>query len=769
VDMKPMMVFACLLFLYFLSPVATNPHSPQDKPEQGPTVLDHNALEQQTGEMKDYESSTHGHSRQRRGVYYSSASRSILLPGSDNGDYYNCSFSGSAEDDECIFSLTSSAPADWLSLGAVEHDTSLSPCSPKCEVRNATGATLGVTPKPWTNGDNLALTETAQTGDALTYTMIFEMVAPLRNLMMYHPGQLDEATWKKYTKAFVDCKVKDVDDAEGNHYAYSVDNVYDLLKNPRGEDIHHNVLQFLEEGTIDLVCIATGLKMDRCDAIRDKWEVGEDIKCDCWLEAYNELFGVEAIADEDVITCYDPDQVSCGANEQFKTCGSSCPITCQNKGNPPQICLTLCGEGCFCREGYVRNEWTGECVLPDKCPKYPAGCRTVEGKSCVFPFNYNGREYYQCTGVDHTMMWCAVKANGDYNNDDKSWGNCDPSCSGDAATTVTTSGIPCVFPFKYKDQTYYDCTTEDFGTTNWCSVKVDREDKFITGKWGVCSLKKCGSGMEEETIWNVRAVGRLDKPDREPVAKTDGRLDKPDGTFIAKTDGKPNPDCAKSRPGDCSNICQYNDECTDDKYCDKIFEDAAEAISDKSECETKECRKWIKTILDLPGSCRTPPSGECRRPENCPLDEFCSNKDGKICKSRHYLGEKCTCSPKREIGNEEKNKCNHDSMCLNGNCDSVFGFCKEFEEGKCQVTRHCKPNQYCKDWTGGWNGECKNLEKGQCFKSRNCDLTEYCDEHECINHICLCKPRLVERADCIEARDCKAGLGCDGMDHVCVP
>ena len=72
------------------------------------------------------------------------------------------------------------------------------------------------------------------TGDALTYTKIFELLAPLRNLMMYHPGDATPVVWKKYTKAFVDCKVKDVDEAGDHGTAYSVDNVYDILMNPGG-------------------------------------------------------------------------------------------------------------------------------------------------------------------------------------------------------------------------------------------------------------------------------------------------------------------------------------------------------------------------------------------------------------------------------------------------------------------------------------------------------------------------------------------------------
>ena len=49
---------------------------------------------------------------------------------------------------------------------------------------------------------------------------------------------------------------------------YSAAQVYEFLKNPEGKDIHHYVLQFLEEGTIDLVCLSTDLEMEHCDVIR---------------------------------------------------------------------------------------------------------------------------------------------------------------------------------------------------------------------------------------------------------------------------------------------------------------------------------------------------------------------------------------------------------------------------------------------------------------------------------------------------------------------
>ena len=141
---------------------------------------------------------------------------------------------------------------------------------------------------------------------------------------MYHPGDANTTAWAKYTKAFVDCKVKDADETGSHGTAFSVDNVYAKLINPNGKksanccapsfeddlysagvDIHHNVLQFLEEGAIDLVCIATDLVMDRCTTMRAKWGLADDsgTKCNCWMDAYKEMYGVTPTVDTTLTTC----------------------------------------------------------------------------------------------------------------------------------------------------------------------------------------------------------------------------------------------------------------------------------------------------------------------------------------------------------------------------------------------------------------------------------------------------------------------------------
>ncbi|XP_059201009.1 macrophage mannose receptor 1-like [Centropristis striata] len=46
------------------------------------------------------------------------------------------------------------------------------------------------------------------------------------------------------------------------------------------------------------------------------------------------------------------------------------------------------------------------------------------------------------------------------------------------------AGMPCMFPFHYKDQWFSDCTTFEAGNSLWCAV----ETKFQSERWGYCPV-----------------------------------------------------------------------------------------------------------------------------------------------------------------------------------------------------------------------------------------------------------------------------------------
>ncbi|KXJ80746.1 hypothetical protein RP20_CCG023609 [Aedes albopictus] len=69
------------------------------------------------------------------------------------------------------------------------------------------------------------------------------------------------------------------------------------------------------------------------------------------------------------VPCSDPTRVyECAdPNELYNCCGTACERNCSTL-NVEIICIELCVEGCFCRDGYVRQYDNGPCVLKEACP-----------------------------------------------------------------------------------------------------------------------------------------------------------------------------------------------------------------------------------------------------------------------------------------------------------------------------------------------------------------------------------------------------------------
>jgi hypothetical protein len=214
---------------------------------------------------------------------------------SDNGKYYACDTSILDSDNQCIFALTGEQPEDWIQE-TVLHDINRDVGADFYRgVQSYDGETmLSVSPKPWVNGDSLVASDDPITGDLWSgYALIFELIAPLRDMMMYDPSALTLDVWAKYTRALTDCnsKTEDYVSTRGGSQ-FSTDQVYEYLLDPQGNDIHHFILQYLEEGTIDLVCLSTDLDMEHCDVMRETANAirGED-RCNCWFDAYKALYG----------------------------------------------------------------------------------------------------------------------------------------------------------------------------------------------------------------------------------------------------------------------------------------------------------------------------------------------------------------------------------------------------------------------------------------------------------------------------------------------
>ncbi|CAB4069290.1 MMP9 [Lepeophtheirus salmonis] len=98
----------------------------------------------------------------------------------------------------------------------------------------------------------------------------------------------------------------------------------------------------------------------------------------------------------------------------------------------------------------------------------PTTCQTSTGKACVFPFVHSGQTYDKCTAVDNGgTQWCATSV--DANKNYQGYGNCvESTCK----VCSASSGNKCVFPFKYKGETYDKCTIAENGGIPWCATSV---------------------------------------------------------------------------------------------------------------------------------------------------------------------------------------------------------------------------------------------------------------------------------------------------------
>lgn len=57
-------------------------------------------------------------------------------------------------------------------------------------------------------------------------------------------------------------------------------------------------------------------------------------------------------------------KTKCGLNEEYTTCGTACPLTCEKPNVGP--CTMQCVIGCQCQKGYLRHK-SGKCIKPGEC------------------------------------------------------------------------------------------------------------------------------------------------------------------------------------------------------------------------------------------------------------------------------------------------------------------------------------------------------------------------------------------------------------------
>merc|ERR1719327_2452000 len=107
--------------------------------------------------------------------------------------------------------------------------------------------------------------------------------------------------------------------------------------------------------------------------------------------------------------------------------------------------------------------------------RVPNPCLTKANETCIFPFTYNGVEYYRCTYADSPTPWCATMVDPNNTVVTNRWGDCStsqfsncPEDTPDLPSCTAESGASCVFPFRHEGITYNSCASTDLLSSPWC-------------------------------------------------------------------------------------------------------------------------------------------------------------------------------------------------------------------------------------------------------------------------------------------------------------
>merc|ERR1712013_969854 len=125
--------------------------------------------------------------------------------------------------------------------------------------------------------------------------------------------------------------------------------------------------------------------------------------------------------------------------------------------------------------------------------RVPNPCLTKTNETCIFPFNYNGVEYYRCTYADSPTPWCATMVDPNNTVVTNRWGDCStsqfsncPEDTPDLPSCTAESGASCVFPFRHEGITYDSCASTDLLSSAWCSTSTHENGTHILGSESLC-------------------------------------------------------------------------------------------------------------------------------------------------------------------------------------------------------------------------------------------------------------------------------------------
>ncbi|GIY91272.1 hypothetical protein CDAR_451911 [Caerostris darwini] len=139
---------------------------------------------------------------------------------------------------------------------------------------------------------------------------------------------------------------------------------------------------------------------------------------------------------------------TCGENEHYNACGTDCPVTCDNYENPPVVCNFMCRIGCECDKGFVRSP-DGRCLLPEDCPLRTSEKNCEDELDTGVCFGYFPMYHYDKEeGICKKFIYGGCGGNGNrYKTEAECLQNCGKSRSESACDQERKTG-PCMAAFR---------------------------------------------------------------------------------------------------------------------------------------------------------------------------------------------------------------------------------------------------------------------------------------------------------------------------------
>ena len=143
---------------------------------------------------------------------------------------------------------------------------------------NSSGEILQARGTPAFDGDELVKgSKDGMTDDEKVFHRVMAIMFPIRNALMYDIADVSQSTWDELVSELNIRGIKDgtfVDGATPRDNYYGLQGVFELAKDPNGKDIHHDVMKFLEEAGLYLLCHVTS--NDFGQMLRDTHPEGHD-------------------------------------------------------------------------------------------------------------------------------------------------------------------------------------------------------------------------------------------------------------------------------------------------------------------------------------------------------------------------------------------------------------------------------------------------------------------------------------------------------------